>query len=94
MTNRIASAVLAACFTAALVAVSPAAAQGPAPLPLQSPSERMVEETNRSLQFQRRVGEIERRQEFEQGQFRQRLDRLEMFPRLPPPPLPDYGPPH
>lgn len=88
MTHRLAPAALAAAF---LAVGSPVAAQGPAPLPLQSPSERMIERSNRDLQLQRRIGEIERQRAFEEGQFRQRLDRLEMFPRLAPPPLPEPG---
>jgi|GEM_PF-1840551 len=98
MTHRIAPAALAAAlFASRLCAAVPAAAQGPAPLPLQSPSERMIDQSNRDLQLQRRIGEIERQRAFEEGQFRQRLDRLEMFPRLttpPAPPAPDYGAPN
>jgi hypothetical protein len=81
MSRRISPAAPAAIFAvvvlaAASLAAPPAAAQGPGPLPLQSPSERMGEETNRSLMLQRRIGEIERQRDFEEGQFRQRLDRL------------------
>lgn len=92
MTRRIAPAAAAA-LAAGLLVATPVAAQGPAPLPLQSPSERMIEQSNRDLQLQRRLGAMERQRDFEEGQFRQSLDRLEMFPRLPPPPPPDYGPP-
>ncbi|WP_349367969.1 hypothetical protein [Salinarimonas sp.] len=94
MTLRRSSAVLAAPLLAAallattLLAASPAAAQGPGPLPLQSPSERMVEDTNRALMLERRLDAIEQRQRFQEGQFRERLNRLEMFPRVIPPPPP------
>jgi hypothetical protein len=81
-----------AAFAATLLALglsaapTPAAAQGPAPLPLQSPSERMVDETNRTLMRERRLDAIEQRQTFQEGQFRERLHRLEMFPRVVTPP--------
>ncbi|WP_043540037.1 hypothetical protein [Salinarimonas rosea] len=99
MTNHILPAGLAAPVLAALalaalaLAVPPAAAQGPAPLPLQSPSERIVEGTNRDLLLQRRLGEVERQRRFEEGQLRQRIDRLELFPRLEPPAVAPPGRP-
>ena len=84
MTNRILTAASAAALAALVLTVAPAMAQGPA-LPLESPSERIVRGTNRDLLLQRRIGEIERQRAFDEGQLRQRLDRLEMFPRLAPP---------
>ncbi|WP_372422159.1 hypothetical protein [Salinarimonas chemoclinalis] len=91
MTNRILLVALAGACAALAPIASPAAAQGPAPLPLRSPSERVVEGTNRDLLLQRRLGEVERQRSFEEGQLRQRIDRLERFPRLAPPPAPPPG---
>ncbi|GGK24151.1 hypothetical protein [Salinarimonas ramus] len=79
--------ILPAAMSALLLALSPAAAQAPGPLPLRTPAERTIDRTNRDLQLQRRLGEFERQQTFEEGQLRQRIDRLEMFPRLEPPPI-------
>ncbi|MGP9819104.1 hypothetical protein ACTZWW_03725 [Salinarimonas sp. NSM] len=85
MSNRILTAASAAALAALVLTVAPVVAQGPATLPLESPSERIVRGTNRDLLLQRRIGEIERQRAFDEGQLRQRLDRLEMFPRLAPP---------
>lgn len=93
MTHSIPRAALAATILALGLSAAPvpATAQGPGPLPLQSPSERMVDETNRTLMMERRLDAIEQRRSFQEGQFRERLHRLEMFPRVmtPPPAIVD-----
>ncbi|MGJ3264026.1 MAG: hypothetical protein ACFE0R_12405 [Salinarimonas sp.] len=85
MTTRILLPALAALALSLVLSLAPASAQGPAPLPLQGPAERTVDRANRDLQLNRRLGEIERQRAFEDGQLRQRIDRLETFPRLVPP---------
>ena len=77
---------LPAALAAALVlAPALAVAQVP-PLPLQTPSERMIDQTNRNLSLQREITRMEQQREFERGQLEQRIDRLEMFPRVTVPP--------
>lgn len=87
MTRSTTRPLLAAALAAGLlVPALPAAAQVPAPLPLETRSERMIGQTNRDLRLQRRITESEQQRTFEQNQLRQRIDRLEMFPPVAPPP--------
>lgn len=83
--------VAAALLLAVLVVSTPLAAQVAPALPLESRSERIVDQTNRTLSRHGDSVAAQRQRAFEDGQFRQELNRLRVFPRVSPPPV--IGPP-